>query len=289
MMFFASDLHGAEDRYLKLFAKISLEKPQAVFLGGDLLPTGLLAGQSVNSRSPAGFEDFISRFLLPHFQKLRRQLADEYPRVFLILGNDDGRFVEEEFVSAQDLGIWEYMHNRQVRLDAFKIFGFSFVPPSPFLLKDWERYDVSRYVAPGCVSPEEGFRSFKENPNHTRYSTISEDLRKLTGEEDLENSIFLFHTPPYKCSLDRAGLDGKLIDHVPLDVHVGSVAVRRFIEQRKPRIALHGHIHESARLTGSWHDKIGDSYIFGAAHDGAELALLRFDPLQPELASRELV
>jgi len=31
------------------------------------------------------------------------------------------------------------------------------VPPTPFLLKDWEKYDVSAYVDPGCVSPEEGY------------------------------------------------------------------------------------------------------------------------------------
>jgi hypothetical protein len=44
-------------------------------------------------------------------------------------------------------------------------------------------------------------------------------------------------------------------DHVPLDVHVGSVAVRRFIEDRRPLLTLHGHIPESALLTGSWRER----------------------------------
>ncbi|MDF1550264.1 MAG: metallophosphoesterase, partial [Bacteroidales bacterium] len=41
--FFASDLHGKTDRYQKLFQLIENEKPDAVFLAGDLLPSGLFA------------------------------------------------------------------------------------------------------------------------------------------------------------------------------------------------------------------------------------------------------
>jgi Icc-related predicted phosphoesterase len=98
----------------------------------------------------------------------------------------------------------------------------------------------------------------------------------------------LFLSPPYQTMLDRAALDGRSIDHVPLDVHVGSVAIRRFIERSQPLITLHGHIHESARLTGAWQQRIGRTFCFSAAHDGAELALLRFDPASPGDATRDL-
>ena len=98
--------------------------------------------------------------------------------------------------------------------------------------------------------------------------------------------MFLFHTPPHETKLDRAALDGKMVDHVPLDLHVGSIAVRRFIEARQPLLTLHGHIHESARLTGSWRDRIGRTHLFSAAHDGPELALVRFDLEHPEGATR---
>ena len=66
-------------------------------------------------------------------------------------------------------------------------------------------------------------------------------------------------------------------------------AIRRFLEKQKPRISLHGHIHESARLMGSWKDRVGETWCFGGAHDGFELALLRFDTECPEDASRELL
>jgi Icc-related predicted phosphoesterase len=79
------------------------------------------------------------------------------------------------------------------------------------------------------------------------------------------------------------------VDHVPVDVHVGSMAVREFIEIRQPLLTLHGHVHESARLTGSWRDQIGRTFCFSAAHDGPELALIRFDLEHPEAAARELI
>jgi len=76
---------------------------------------------------------------------------------------------------------------------------------------------------------------------------------------------------------------------VPLDLHVGSIAIRRFIEERQPLLTLHGHIHESARLTGSWRAEIGRTTCLSAAHDGPELALVAFDPRRPGAAARRLL
>ena len=75
----------------------------------------------------------------------------------------------------------------------------------------------------------------------------------------------------------------------PLDVHVGSIAVKRLIEARRPLLTLHGHVHESARLTGSWREQIGPTWAFSAAHDGPELALIRFTPDHPAAATRTLL
>ena len=127
------------------------------------------------------------------------------------------------------------------------------------------------------------------DPRDVRHSAISGDLQKLVGDDDLTRGIFLFHTPPHETALDRAAMDGKTIDHVPLDIHVGSIAVRRFIENRQPLTTLHGHIHESSRMTGRWHDRIGHTYMFNAAHDGPELSVVMFDLENPGDAKRELL
>lgn len=283
--FFATDLHGKVERYNKLFSRILSEEPEAVFLGGDLLPSGLYALTS----NETIVDDFIKDFLVSEFIKLKKNMGSKYPHVFVILGNDDSKINEKDFIDGQQLGVWNYIHNKKIRLEDFDIYGYSYVPPTPFQLKDWEKYDVSRFTDPGCVSPEEGWHSVDVPKHELRYSTIEKDLKTLVGDNNLTNTIFLFHTPPYKTNLDRAALDGKMVDHVPLDIHVGSIAVKRFIKKNQPTITLHGHVHESARLTGTWKDKIGKTHLFTAAHDRPELALVRFSKYHPEKSTRELI
>ena len=274
---FVSDLHGREDRFDKLFALIFAERPEAVFLGGDLLPSGAL----LFAKSRSGRENFLEEFLLPRLRTLRRELGESYPRIFLILGNDDPRREEAVIAHHEKEGLWHYIHGRKAAVGPYAVYGYACVPPTPFALKDWERYDVSRFVDPGCVPPEEGRYSIEVADGEKGFPTIREDLEALAHDDPLERAIFLFHSPPYQTRLDRAALDGRMVDAAPLDVHVGSIAIQRFIEERQPLITLHGHVHESARLTGSWQEKIGEHLCFSAAHDGPELAVVSFDPQPP--------
>lgn len=285
LCFFVSDLHGHVSRYRKLYQAIADEQPAAVFLGGDLLPSMVMAASSLEFTH----RDFINDFLVVEFTKLRKKLHKKYPRVFFILGNDDGRFVEAAMLDAATTGIWEYAHMRCIHWGNLDVYGYCYIPPTPFLLKDWERFDVSRYLDPGCIAPEQGKLSIAVSPSELKYATIAEDLQQLPQGAELKNAIMLFHSPPYKSKLDRAALDGKMIDYVPLDVHVGSIAIQRFIEKRQPLLTLHGHVHESARITGCWQDKFGSTHAFSAAHDGPELALVRFDCQNLHCASRQLL
>jgi len=278
---FATDLHGRTDRYKKLFQAIKSRSPRAVFLGGDLLPHFARGGDAP--------DDFLGEFVAPRLESLKTAMGEQYPDLFVILGNDDLRAEEEKLLALAERGLWKYLHECRLELDGRPVYGYACVPPTPFLLKDWEKYDVSRYTPPGSVSPEEGRRSVAVDPRDVRHSTIRNDLLNLVGDDDLTDCVFLFHSPPHETNLDRAALDGKSIDHVPLDVHVGSIAIRRFIEERRPLVTLHGHIHESARLTGQWRDRIGLTHMFSAAHDGPELALVAFDLKNPDDAKRELL
>jgi Icc-related predicted phosphoesterase len=273
---FVSDLHGRIERYRALFAILRSEAPTCVFLGGDLLPFG-------------GQEAFIQDVLIAGFRDLRERLRERYPQVFLILGNDDPAGNVPLFVEGDSLGLWHYAHNRKIILGDSAVYGYCCVSPTPFRLKDWERYDVSRYCDPGCISPEEGTRSIPVEEHDCKWGTIEKDLIALTTTDGLRDAVFLFHSPPYDTCLDRAALDGKTVDHVPLDLHIGSIAIRRFIETRQPRVTLHGHVHESARITGEWKTQLGRTVCMGAAHDGPELAIVRFDLSEPAGATRELI
>jgi len=75
--------------------------------------------------------------------------------------------------------------------------------------------------------------------NITPFNTIWE-LREEVIEDILKRNyrpgdIILSHTPPYgtKVDLTRSGL------------HVGSKALRRFIEENRPPLVVTGHIHEA--------------------------------------------
>ena len=81
---FASDLHGRTERYEKLFRLIEDEAPSAVALGGDLLPISPLA------------EGFIAEYLRRRLRELSSRMKESYPRLLLILGNDDLRSEEAE-------------------------------------------------------------------------------------------------------------------------------------------------------------------------------------------------
>ena len=277
---FVSDLHGNINHFRKLFEIIEHEKPDGVFIGGDILPNQFLIKGDIKK--------FLEEEFFNPIKKVRITI-DKAIRFFVIMGNDDPKIFEKLFINSDKKKIIDYIHFKTVKFNDFFVTGYSFVPPTPFQLKDWERYDVSRFVDVGVVSPEEGQRTTKISKDIICYSTISQDLEKLTKNSQLEKTIFIFHSPPYNSNLDKADLEGKMVDHAPVDVHVGSIAIKRFIEKKQPFLTLHGHVHETVRLTGEWKERRGKTFSFSAAHDGIELAVIRFDTNDLEKASREII
>ena len=267
--FHVSDLHGSKERFEILASQLRQEKPQMLFIGGDLYPSFKEMRRSER--------DFFSDFFVPYFQQLKNELQSEYPKVFIILGNDDPKTEEIKFQSDNCRELWTYLNTSKSHFNGFDIYGYPYIPPTPFIYKDWELYDVSRYVDPGCVHPTEGKRSVDPGRD-VEFSSIKKDLEALTTGQDLSNAIFLFHSPPYKTNLDRAALDNMFFDHIPLDVNIGSIAIREFIEEKQPLISLHGHVHESTRLTGDWKEKLNNTYCFNAASEQNKFSIVIFEP-----------
>lgn len=280
-------MHGRIARYEKLFDKVIKERPNALFIGGDLLPSPFKSERGIGTFH----KDFIVDYLVKELNRVKEIMGNEYPHLFVILGNDDGRMEEATMLEMEKQGIWNYCNLRRTPWGDFTVYGYCYVPPTPFRLKDWERYDVTDYVRPGCIAPDHEFAVFTipVDKNELSHTTIEKDLKILTNDDNLEKSIFLFHSPPHRSKLDRAGLDGQRINDIQVDVHVGSTAIQRFIEKRQPLLTLHGHIHESTQLTGAWKDTFNRTISFNASHEGAELSLVRFDPYCLEKASRELI
>lgn len=269
--YFVADLHGRKSRCDKLCEFIYEDTPELVLIGGDILPSGIsiLSDERISG-------DFLEDYLKVKLTKLRDKLGKSFPTILVIEGNDDPKIFEKKYIEFEEIGLWKYINQRIYKYREYDIAGYAYVPPTPFLLKDWEKYDVSRFVDVGCVSPEEGFRSEKKEQHIIRHETIAEDLEKLAEGINFKRSIFLFHSPPYNTKLDRINTSGKMVDHVQPDDHVGSIAIHRFIQRNQPLLTLHGHIHESTSITGEWHDTIGRTYCINASTNKSELSVVRF-------------
>lgn len=277
-VYFVSDLHGKQDRYNKLAEKTAEEPPDVLLLGGDLLPNYF-------QMEPA---DFAESFLLPILFDLKLQLKKRFPDIYFIFGNDDPASALTLFEEPPVSGLMKNLNMSVIENSGIELGGYAYIPPTPFLLKDWEKYDVSRYVPRGALSPEEGIRTVEVAANIVKYTTIADDLEIL--QEKIQNksaSIMLFHAPPCDTNLDK--MTGRDINGNLQVTSVGSLAIRKFIEKYKPAVTLHGHIHESAAISGSWKDKIGSTFCFSAGHDGEELALVSFDTDDPASAERLLL
>lgn len=96
-------------------------------------------------------------------------------------------------------------------------------------------------------------------PFDTRFEPTEEEtdeyIKKTFKSIKSKNFILVVHNPPHDTALDM--LQDK--------THVGSKAIRRFIEDKKPVASVSAHIHES-----DGDDKIGDTVIFypGAVFEG---------------------
>jgi len=281
---FVSDLHGKMSRYEALFKIIKKEKPDFVFIGGDLLPR-----QSVSQSTPqAEGITFINNFLLQKFNKLREIMDCAFPDIFFIPGNSDQKIVTDLLIEGEKSDLWRNLHNRSVVIGKYHIYGYAFVPPTPFKLKDWEKFDVSEELGAACISPHNGFRS-SPSDSDSGSNTIKGDLELLTKEDTLEFGVFLFHSPPFQTYLDLANINTGNPGQQMETVHLGSKAIRAFIDEKQPYITMHGHIHESVRLSGEWKQPFGKTWSFSAAHDGPELSVIKFDLHVPMWATRRLI
>ena len=237
-LIYTADLHGNEKFYRRLLVKAEAEKADAVIVGGDLCPRiGETLNQKIHNQR-LFFEDF----LFPLFKDFKKR--NEKCEICVILGNDDFRINMASMENAEKNKIINSIHMKSVKLDNnILIAGYSFVNPTPFRLKDWEKTDLDGDKMPTQLFEEEIRSAEKEN------GTIKDDLDRLKKLSDPKNTIYVIHAPPF----------GSKLDIITTGAHVGSKSVREFIEKEQPLLALHGHIHESPQMSGSWCDNIGNT------------------------------
>jgi Icc-related predicted phosphoesterase len=90
---------------------------------------------------------------------------------------------------------------------------------------------------------------------------IGEDefKRLLSGFRGLGSFVLLSHTPPFNTSLDLTSTGE----------HIGSVELRRFIEEESPLVCLCGHVHERAGVS----ERIGETLVLNPGPRGMVIEL----------------
>ena len=246
---FTSDLHGEISLYEGLLGLIHSTSAEILSLGGDLFPS-LPPTKRYEEMIPHQ-RAFIERFLLPFFENVTRGTAVR--QVFLIPGNWDLAY-PHLFRNPVE-GLIDLSQKRYRLENGYEIVGYPYVPPTPFRPKDFEKMDDRdspwppqknpSYVRSADQSdgliPIDPYRYLRER------ETIEEDLDRLPKPDDPGRTIYLMHSPPFQTRLDQIE-EGK---------YTGSRSIRRFIERTQPLLTLHGHIHESPKISGSYMDRIG--------------------------------
>jgi Icc-related predicted phosphoesterase len=106
------------------------------------------------------------------------------------------------------------------------------------------------------------------DPAH-RSPTIADALESLASRTPPRETVFVLHSPPRETRCDMIGARA----------HVGSRAIRSFVDRHQPPLVLSGHIHESPRVSSSYRDAIGRTVAVNPGQFGSSrLCGVWFDP-----------
>jgi hypothetical protein len=149
------------------------------------------------------------------------------------------------------------------------------VPITPFSIKDYERRDdpahesgpAARFDFGMAYASWDGALRKIEPSDLASRPSIAEDLDELARQSDPQRTIYVCHTPPV----------GTPLDQMPRGRHVGSRALRAFIERRQPPLTLHGHIHAAPDERGQYAIRIGRTWCVNPGHSARRFQAVALD------------
>ncbi len=266
-LFFATDVHGSEQCFRKFLNAAAVYEVDALVLGGDVtgkvvVPlvadgteswSGELHGEPVTARGEGELTELRKRI-----RSMGRYDVVLTPDAKAELDADPAR-VEAAFRVAmrESLERWVALAEERLQVPCFMMLGNDDFEE---LADSLRGSDAVTYAEDGVYELPGGYELASIG-----YSTPTPwDTPRELSEEELgvridavvarvrepEQAVFNFHCPPRDTHLDQAPmLDEELrprVDASGVRVgSVGSVAVRRAIEEAKPLLGLHGHVHES--------------------------------------------
>lgn len=251
-IFYVADIHVHPDHLRRTIDETVRRDAQVLIIGGDIVPHHLPQAPGMGILDAQA--KYIEGTLIPALEQLK---AKQNVQIFLDFGNDD--FMANRHLLERRQGrLLQLVHFRiQPLTPEVDLVGYMMVPPTPFQRKDWERPDTSDSpYPPGSRVRLDGYLTGNGVIEETLldpddHRTIEKDLARLSGRIE-RPFIFVSHCPPFDTPLDM----------LSNGAHIGSIAIRRFIEtwgRRNQLLAsLHGHIHESPRVSKKSHTRINN-------------------------------
>ena len=257
-LLFCADLHGNLGQFRRVLDYARSEEIRYVVFGGDLTP------KDASRRTPALQRAFLAEELFP---LLRAKTDPRLLEVLLILGNDDFRSNRQFVVEQQRAGTPFRLIDRKpfVTEGGYGIIGYSSVPSTPFRYKCWERRDLrsdpdfsarTDTRMEGVISKGDSLVPYSLDAMLAQPS-IEEELDALTADLPMDRTVLVAHAPPF----------GTVCDFNRERQHVGSRGMRAFIEDRRPYLTLHGHIHETVDLSGEFVETVGRTPCVAVGND----------------------
>lgn len=242
-LLYVTDLHGIGWKYDRLFDLAKRTRADVVINGGDMLPkTGDLFKQG----------NFITDYLSDYFDRFDRE------DIFFLcyLGNDDLKIFDELF----DNTCRQFPHiinlaQKKHEIGGFEFIGMNYVVDYPFRLKDRCLRDTAGYVTgqqygTALISGANGWQEIPDWSNYIKtLPTLDEEVKHLPIPADAFKSVYIIHMPPSRIGLDVC-YNGEKVEYE---------AIYTFLAARQPKLALHGHIHESPEVSGLWQAHIGNT------------------------------
>jgi Icc-related predicted phosphoesterase len=247
---FLTDFHGNHKAYKRAFECAEAEQCEAIVNAGDALPKNFGPGEPFTAKQREWWQTW--------FVKRLSDLKDRGIKFYMMFGNDDARAAVHLLDEAEDEGLLVRIDRPDwVTMGDYSIIGMPWVPDYPFALKDWCCSDTERgqmaetQFGEPVVSGADSFRYLRREwlDELLDRPSLSERLAKIPVPADPKRAILFMHSPPSHGGLDVCA-DGR---------RVGSRAGLDHIADRQYLLAMHGHIHESPKVSGQWYARVGDT------------------------------
>jgi len=268
-LFFATDIHGSEDCFIKFLNAPRFYKADVLILSGDL--SGKMLVPIVASRGGTFETDFLGvhRVLSEgKVEELEAQIrrTGSYPyrmdhETFKKLSVDRSK-LEDLFSSLMNERIsrWVELAEQKLKGSGAEVYVSGGNDDQPSVDALLRRSTVFKNPEGEVVRIRGGYEMITcgwanptpwQTPREASEGELREKLEVLvSGVQSMANCIFNIHVPPFDSGLDLCQkLDEELkpifSGGQPVMFSSGSLTVRSFIERCQPLLGLHGHLHES--------------------------------------------